>query len=67
MEKKPISAAQKRAVQKYIKEKLDRVEVRFPKGYKEKIQAAAAVYGLSINKYIKMLIDKDIAESSGND
>lgn len=48
---------------KFIKEKYDRVNLIIPKGKKEKIKAAAAAEGKSVNDYINAAID---ARMSGN-
>lgn len=47
----------------FIKEKYDRVNLTVPKGKKEKIKAAAAAEGKSVNDYINAAID---ARMSGN-
>ena len=44
----------------------DRFEVVVPKGYKEKIKAAAASHNMSMNEYIYMLVCADI-EGSADD
>ena len=64
-----VSKAQKKAVNKYIAEKLDRVNLTMPKGKKEEIKARADSMGLSVNAFINLAIDtmmeqgtKDTAE-----
>ena len=49
--------AQQKAVNKYMKKNYDRINVTFPKGTKEKLQAAAASAGESVNGYIKTAVD----------
>ena len=43
---------------KWISEKLDRVNFTMPKGKKEIVQAQAAKQGLSVNAYINAAIDE---------
>lgn len=47
-----ISAAQQRAVHKYVKNNYDRLELSVPKGEKELIQQAAKRAKQSVNAYI---------------
>ena len=61
-EKKKISAAQLKAVAKYMKNHYDEIKLRLPQGYKAKIQAAAEVTGDSLNSYIKKAIDRQLNE-----
>lgn len=49
--KKYYTPAQSKATQKYIKNNLDRIEIKVPKGYKEKYKIAAKAAGLSMNKF----------------
>lgn len=51
-----ISKAQQKAVNKYVKEKYDRINITMPKGRKEQIQAAAVARGESVNGFINRLI-----------
>lgn len=54
-----ISEAQKKAVNNYIKNKLDEIKVRVPKGDKAKIQAHADRHdGGSMNGFIKRAINE---------
>lgn len=53
-----VSKAQQKAVNKYVKEKYDRVLVTMPKGKKEVIQAQAEAAGVSVNAYINKAIDE---------
>ena len=64
-----VSKAQQKAVNKYIAEKLDRINLTMPKGKKEEIKARADSMGLSVNAFINLAIDtmmeqgtKDTAE-----
>ena len=53
-----VSKAQQKAVNKYMKENYDRVNLTLPKGYKEELAALAASRGQSVNAFIKEAIDK---------
>ena len=55
-----ISKAQQKAVNKYVKENYDRVNVNMPKGKKDCVQAHAARHGMSINAFINTAIDEKI-------
>ena len=46
------SASQLQATKKYIKEKLDEIKLRVPKGQREVIQQHAARQGESVNGFI---------------
>lgn len=52
------SKAQQKAVQKYVKDKYDRIVLTMPKGKKEEIKASAAAVGESMNQYIVSAIDQ---------
>ena len=47
----PISKAQQRAVNKYIKGNYDRLNIVVPKGQKATVEAAAKEAGESVNQY----------------
>ena len=51
-----VSKAQQKAVNKYMKENYDRVNLTLPKGDKEKIAIAAAAAGQSVNAFINEAI-----------
>ena len=51
-----VPKANQRAVNKYVKNNYDRINVTFKKGTKERIQAAAAAQGESVNAYIVRLV-----------
>lgn len=53
-----VSKAQQKAVNKYVRENYDRINVTMPKGKKEEIQAHAALCGLSVTAYINAAIDE---------
>ena len=54
----PASKAQQKAVNKYMKENYDRVNLTMPKGKKEKVQAHAEAHGQSVNGFINSAIDE---------
>lgn len=51
-----VSKAQQKAVNKYIAEKLDRVNLTMPKGQKEIVKAHADTQGESLNAFINRAI-----------
>lgn len=51
-EESKISKAQQKAVNKYVKNNYDRVNVTFPKGRKEEIKAHAEAHSESVNAFI---------------
>lgn len=55
-DKKKISAAQQKAVNKYVKENYDRINVNMPKGRKEAVKAHAEAQGESLNAFINRAI-----------
>ena len=60
-----VSKAQQKAVNKYIAEKLDRVNLTMPKGKKEEIKARADSMGLSVNAFINLAIDTMMERDNG--
>jgi len=59
-----ISKAQQRAVNKYVKNNYDRVNVTFPKGKKAVIQQHAEATGESVNAFINRAIDETMERDS---
>ena len=55
-DKKKVSAAQQKAVNKYVKENYDRINVNMPKGRKEAVKAHAETRGESLNAFINRAI-----------
>ncbi len=53
-----VSKANQRAVNKYVKNNYDRINVTMPKGRKEIIQAHAEAQGESVNGFINRAIDE---------
>lgn len=60
-----LTEAQKKANQKYCAKAYDQIKLLVPKGKREKIKAAAAANGLSLNAYIISLIEADIKKEQG--
>lgn len=56
------SEAQKKATAKYMKNKLDDIKVRVPKGKREVYKAHAERQGKSLNSLIIELLEKDMQE-----
>lgn len=59
-EKPKVSKAQQKAVNKYVKNNYDRINVTFPKGQKEFITQLATAAGESVNGYIKKAVEERI-------
>ncbi len=57
--------AQKQATMKYLKEKTDSIQIRTPKGTKDRWKDAAASSGMSLNQFIVSAVDEKIKEKSG--
>lgn len=57
----PASKAQQKAVNKYMKENYDRINLLLPKGKKAVIQDYAASHGESVNGFINRVIDEAMA------
>lgn len=57
------SEAQKKATAKYMKNKLDDIKVRVPKGKREVYKAHAERKGKSLNAIIIELLEKDMQEN----
>lgn len=60
----PVPKANQRAVDKYVKNNYDRINVTMPKGKKETIQDCAAAVGQSVNTYINAAIDEKMKRDS---
>ena len=56
--------ASQRAVNKYMKENYDRINLTMPKGKKEIVQAHAETRGESVNAFINRAIDEAIARDA---
>lgn len=58
--------AQQKATAKYMKQNLDDVKFRVPKGKRDLIKAYAESKGQSLQGYINALIDRDMAGDGEN-
>lgn len=56
----PYTEAQKKATAKYMKNNLDDIKVRVPKGKREVYKAYAESKGKSLNAFIIDLIEKEM-------
>ena len=54
------TSAQKKASKKYEDEKIDRINLRMPKGKKELLKKAANKKNVSVNTLLNMLVDKEL-------
>ena len=59
-----VSKAQQRAVQKYVKNNYDRINVTFPKGQKEKLKDHAKKQNESVNAFIVRSVLETMARDS---
>lgn len=59
--------ASQRAVNKYMKENYDRVNLTMPKGKKEKVQIHAESLGESVNAFINRAIDEAMERGKTQD
>lgn len=57
-ENSKVSKAQQKAVNKYVKNNYDRINVTFPKGHKEILKKHASQYGESVNGFINRAINE---------
>lgn len=61
-----VSKAQQKAVNKYVKDKYDRVLLTVPKGDKEIIQAHAEDYKESVNGFIRRAINETMERDTNS-
>ena len=57
----PVSQAQQKAVSRYVKANYDRIEVKTPKGEKDRIKAHAESRGESVNGFINRAISETMS------
>lgn len=60
---KDYTEAQKRASIKYLKDKTDSIQIRTPKGTKDRWKAEAEKRGKSLNQFISDSVEKEIKSS----
>lgn len=60
----PASKAQQKAVNKYMKQNYDRINLTLHKGKKAIIQDYAAAHGESVNGFINRLIDEELSSDT---
>ena len=63
-EESKISKAQQKAVNKYVKNNYDRINVTFPKGQKEIIKDYAKRHGESVNAFIVRSVNERMERDS---
>lgn len=61
----PATNAQRKATDKYIKEKTDELKIRVPKGDKERIQTHAKVKDGSLNAFVNRAINEAMDRDKG--
>lgn len=59
-----VSKAQQKAVNKYMAEKYDRINLTVPKGQRETIRAHAAAQGESVNGFLLRAIKQTMEQDS---
>lgn len=57
----PVSKAQQKAVNKYMNENYDRINLTVPKGQKDVIKAHAEAQGESVNGFIGRAIEETMS------
>ena len=60
----PVSKSQQKAVNKYVREKYDRINITMQKGKKDTLQAHAAARGESANSFINRAIDQAMEQDN---
>lgn len=55
--------AKRKSIAKYLKEKVEDIKIRVPKGKREEYKEFAEKEGKSLNRYIIDLIEKDMKEN----
>ncbi len=62
--KTTYTAAQKKAIQKYLQESVDEMKVRVPKGQKAIIKAHAESVGESLNQFVIRAINEQMSRDN---
>ena len=62
----PASKAQQKAVNKYMRENYDRVNLTLPKGCKDAVKAHAEAHNESVNAFIYRAIDETMQRDKEN-
>lgn len=57
--------ARRKASSKYLKESVESIALRVPKGYKDKIKTIAQSQGESVNEFIKISIEERTERITG--
>ena len=58
--------ARREASAKYLREKVEDIRIRVPKGRKDAIQAAASAQGESLNSFVSTAIDERMERLDGS-
>lgn len=58
--------AQAKAAKKYLKESVEDIRIRVPKGQKDIIKAAAESAGESLNTYVRNAIDRRMEQDNAD-
>lgn len=53
-------------IQRWQNENRDRINMIFTKGFKERVQAAAAAVGLSVSQYVEQAVNERIQRDQDN-
>jgi predicted HicB family RNase H-like nuclease len=61
----PASKAQQKAVNKYMRENYDRINLTMPKGKKAELQTHAQSRGESLNSFVNRAIDETVERETG--
>ena len=59
--------AQKKAIQKYLRETVEEFKIRVPKGQKNIIKNHAAAHGESLNQFVIRAIDETMQHDTGKE
>jgi len=60
----PVSEARRRANEKWLKEKVEEIKFRVPKGRKALIQEHAARQGESVNSFLNRAVEETIEKDN---